>query len=163
MPGIGGRPRPARCDGFVTDLRRWREHTTIGNMKDRPYPLSVAVELFLGKPWSVSSLRTEIRKGRLVPMRIAGRYAVTEAAIAEMMVRCREENDHGSTCDRPAPTSARQPGSSSTPQTVDTSAAQAAARATLKALSAHLPPTSQKSTKRRRPPDNLIRLPLPTR
>ena len=69
-------------------------------MGDRPYPLARAVELFLGPPWTVSSLRTEIRKGRLVAERIAGKLAVTEAAIQEMRVRCQEKpKGPGSTSD----------------------------------------------------------------
>ena len=39
---------------------------------DRLYTLAQAAEQLLGPPWTVSSLRTEIRKGRLVPMRIGG-------------------------------------------------------------------------------------------
>lgn len=56
---------------------------------ERVYPLKIAVEKFLGAPWTVSSLRTEIRNGNLIPVRIAGRLAVSEKAIMGMLEACR--------------------------------------------------------------------------
>ena len=58
---------------------------------ERIYSLKEAVERFLpGGAWTVSSLRTEIRKGRLVAERIAGKLGVTESAVARMRELCRE-------------------------------------------------------------------------
>lgn len=55
------------------------------------YSLAEAVDRFLpGGVWTVSSLRTEIRKGRLQVERIAGKFGVTESAIEEMRKLCRE-------------------------------------------------------------------------
>ncbi len=63
------------------------------------YSLAEAVDRFLpGGVWTVSSLRTEIRKGRLQVERIAGKFGVTESAIEEMRKLCRErQKAHGST------------------------------------------------------------------
>jgi len=134
-----------RCGGLST-----------GN---RPYPLARAVELFLGPPWTVSSLRTEIRKDRLEAVRIAGKLAVTETAIREMIVRCREEpKGHGSICGSTSTGTA--PGGSF--ETVNTTQAQDALRATLQALSKPLQNTSGQNTRRRKRADNLIKLPSRT-
>jgi len=59
---------------------------------ERRYTLKQAVAKFYPDgPITVSSLRTEIRKGRLEIERIAGRICVTQADIAKMLERCREE------------------------------------------------------------------------
>lgn len=114
------------------------------------YTLSEAVERFLGPAWSVASLRTEIRKGRLVPMRIAGKFAVTEADIAEMLQRCRENpRDHD--CISGLGRVEAAPGSSSIE---DASLAQAAARMTVKALKERSRGTSSRSTSR--PPAKVV-------
>jgi hypothetical protein len=57
---------------------------------DDPVPLATAARLFFPAGGvSISSLRTEIRHGRLVVERIAGRDFVTKRAIDEMRSRCR--------------------------------------------------------------------------
>ena len=53
------------------------------------YSLKQAIEKFFPNgPLTAASLRTEIRKGRLRPTRVAGKDLVTEADIAEMLERC---------------------------------------------------------------------------
>src|SRR5215468_10017807 len=53
------------------------------------FSLKQAIEKFFPNgPLRVASLRTEIRKGRLRPTRVAGKDLVTEADIAEMLERC---------------------------------------------------------------------------
>lgn len=92
---------------------------------ERRYTLKQAIaEFFPDSPITVSSLRTEIRKGRLEFERIAGRICVTHADIARMLERCREERPDAaarSTNDR---------------QAADLRIAQAAARATCERLKA---------------------------
>jgi hypothetical protein len=57
---------------------------------ERHYTLREAVELFFpGGYVSVRSLRTEIKKGRLSVTEVAGKFLVTERAIAEMLEKCR--------------------------------------------------------------------------
>lgn len=96
------------------------------------YPLAEAVKLFLpGGHWTVNSLRTEIRKGRLVPERIAGKLGVTRRAIMEMRERCREEK-------REAPASCSDAGRAASPcgssGDADLKLARAATKQTLQAL-----------------------------
>jgi hypothetical protein len=125
----------------------------------RPFPLARAVELFLGPPWKVSSLRTEIRKGRLEAVRIAGKLAVTERAIKDMIVRCREKRkDRGYTSESGSIGRA----SIGSSETVDTKKAQDALLTTLRELSRPSPATSPRSTRRRKQADNLIKLPSRT-
>ena len=64
------------------------------------YTLKEAVEkYFPGGTITVAALRTEIRKGRLIPERIAGKFCVTESAIRRMRKLCREKpRPQGSTC-----------------------------------------------------------------
>jgi hypothetical protein len=58
--------------------------------RHRPMRLDEAVrECFPGGGITVSSLRTEHRKGRLVIERIAGKDCVTRAAIEDMRRKCR--------------------------------------------------------------------------
>ena len=57
---------------------------------ERLYTLKEAVEAFL-PGFTVSSLRTAIRHGHLVPLKFAGKFCVTEAAIREMLDKCRAE------------------------------------------------------------------------
>lgn len=124
---------------------------------ERPYTLKQAVAIFLGPPWTVSSLRTEIRKGRLVAERIAGKLAVTESAIARMRELCRESaNRPASTSD--TATDEPQCGSSSDS---DLNRAQAAAKATLQALKENsLPPLPRNTSRRKqRGASNVLRLP----
>jgi hypothetical protein len=116
-------------------------------MSDPAYPLAVAVAKFFAPESgvTVSSLRTEIRKGRLIPERIAGKLLVTEQAIKDMRDRCRE---------LPKPracTSATEPteddtGSSSTKAG---SLALAAAKQTVTTLKRRSRGTSPKNTRRR--------------
>ena len=59
---------------------------------ERLYTLKEAVAAFFpGGNWTVASLRTEIRNGRLEPIRFAGKFGVTKSAIGEMLVKCREK------------------------------------------------------------------------
>src|SRR5262249_14565246 len=48
-----------------------------------------AERFFPGGHVTVRSLRTEIKKGRLSVTEVAGKFLVTESAIAEMLERCR--------------------------------------------------------------------------
>lgn len=111
------------------------------------YPLKEAVDRFLpGGHWTVSSLRTEIRKGRLQVERIAGKIGVTEAAIREMRALCREkQRAPGSTSKNSKP--GDKPCGSS--ETEEKTQALDAAKATLKALRKRSRATSRKSTNRR--------------
>ena len=95
------------------------------------YSLAEAVDRFLpGGVWTVSSLRTEIRKGRLQVERIAGKFGVTESAIEEMRKLCRErQKAHGSTSGNGQ---AERP--SGVLETANAKSAQVAAQATLQAL-----------------------------
>src|SRR5262245_59058736 len=65
---------------------------------DIPIPLAQAADLFLPAGGvSVSTLRTEARKGRLNLERIAGRDFVTRRAIQNMRELCRiQQRDQGS-------------------------------------------------------------------
>lgn len=114
---------------------------------ERRYTLKQAVDRFFPEgPLTVSSLRTEIRKGRLVVERIAGKIVVTEAAIGGMMERCREDQrGQGFTLEDVAAES--ESGSSSG---WDLKKAQAAARATVMALKENSRVTSQPNTSRRK-------------
>lgn len=92
---------------------------------ERRYTLKQAIDQFFPDgPLSVASLRTEIRKGRLEYERIAGRICVTQADIARMLERCREERPAAET------RAANDRGAA------DLRIAQAAARATCQALKA---------------------------
>jgi hypothetical protein len=54
------------------------------------FTLQEAVERFFpGGHVTVRSLRTEIKKGRLCITEVAGKFLVTERAIAEMLEKCR--------------------------------------------------------------------------
>lgn len=58
-------------------------------MRDKPLPELIslseaAAELGL----KISSLRTEIRKGRLTPVEIAGRFYLTRESLGEMIKAC---------------------------------------------------------------------------
>jgi hypothetical protein len=119
-----------------------------GHPDDRPYPLAEAVRRFLGPPWTANSLRTEIRKGRLVAERIAGKLAVTEAAIREMRVLCRRKPKGQDSTSVSTSTGMARDGSSGT---VDTTQAQDALRATFQALSKPSQTTSGQNTQRRKP------------
>jgi hypothetical protein len=59
---------------------------------ERRYTLKQAfAKFFPDGPITVSSLRTEIQKGRLEYERIAGRICVTQADVAKTLERCREQ------------------------------------------------------------------------
>lgn len=61
-------------------------------MMEPLYTLKEAVEkYFPGGTITVAALRTEIRKGRLIPERIAGKFFVTESGIIRMRKLCREK------------------------------------------------------------------------
>lgn len=80
---------------------------------DDPVRLSDAVDLFFPRGgMSLSALRTEARKGRLVIERIAGKDFVTKRAIHDMRARCRDQgNRPASTYDE---TATSESGSSAT-------------------------------------------------
>ena len=123
---------------------------------ERLYSLQEAVDAFFpGGIWTVASLRTEIRKGRLKPMRIAGKFAVTESAIREMRRLCQEKpNLPGSISDQPEMIE-RPSGSFSTG---DAKLAQDAAKASVRKLRERLRTTSRKNTKSPKQADDLIEL-----
>lgn len=59
---------------------------------DDPVPLAVAAKLFFPAGGvTLSSLRNEIRRGTLVPERIANKLFVTRRAIDAMRDRCRDD------------------------------------------------------------------------
>jgi hypothetical protein len=113
------------------------------------YPLAEAVARWLpGGHWTVASLRTEIRAGRLRAHMIAGKMGVTETAIREMIERCRVvPKDPASISDPHAGTkaAAHPDGSSATDLA---KSAQDAALATAQALKRPSRPTSPRSTTR---------------
>lgn len=78
------------------------------------YSLAEAVERFFpGGLIKVSSLRTEIRKGRLRAVQVAGKYLVSESAIRELLEKCRvPEKPQG--CISASVPAAMPPGSSET-------------------------------------------------
>ena len=123
---------------------------------ERLYTLKEAVAVFFpGGNWTVASLRTEIRNGRLEPIRFAGKFGVTKSAIGEMLVKCREKQK------APASGSALQEKTEDQSGSFSTEAlkqAQDALQATLKGLKKPSPPTSPKNTKRRKQAANLIEL-----
>src|SRR5437764_515325 len=60
------------------------------NSVEPHYTLKEAIERFFpGGQLTVRSLRTEIRKGHLQVAEVAGKFLVTEAAIAQMLECCR--------------------------------------------------------------------------
>lgn len=115
---------------------------------ERRYTLKQAVQHFFPEgPFTVSSLRTEIRKGRLVVERIAGKMVVTESAIGGMMQLCRESgSNHASTSGN---VQAGAPYGSSSG--LDLKKAQDAAKATLKALKENSLGSSLRNTSHRKP------------
>ena len=114
---------------------------------ERVFTLKEAVETFFpGGTWTVTSLRTEIRKGRLRPMRIAGKLCVTASSIREMLAQCRERPVlHVSTS---GPDRAEVGTTSSS--IVDENLALAAARMSANRLKSHSRVTSQRSTGHRK-------------
>ena len=107
------------------------------------YSLQEAVTKVLRGRWTVASLRTEIRKGRLRPTRIAGKLGVTDSALGEMLKLCQDAPKvQGSTSER-AP-AASPSGLSETDQT---KLALDAARATAKALKRGSVNISRKNTR----------------
>ncbi|NBS93417.1 MAG: hypothetical protein EBS91_05795 [Betaproteobacteria bacterium] len=101
----------------------------------------------LGLPGK-SALATEVRRGRLTPIVIAGKRYVTEDALREFVARCHhEQRDLASTCD--ADGGDRSHGSSSIQET---RSAQAAARQTVEELKQRSRDTLPASTRRRRHP-----------
>ena len=106
------------------------------------YTLGDAARRFLGAPWTASSLRTEIAKGRLSAARIAGKLCVTEADIRGMLERCRERPAGHDCTSGSVPTA----GDTMSSSTEDASLAQAAARMTLTELKGRSRATSRKST-----------------
>jgi hypothetical protein len=66
------------------------------------FTLAEAVERFFpGGGITVRSLRTEIKEGRLSVIEVAGKFLVSERALAEMLEKCRchvADKRHDSTC-----------------------------------------------------------------
>jgi hypothetical protein len=92
----------------------------------------------------VSSLRTEIKHGRLRPVVIAGKFYLTDEAVREMIEACRAKaRGHGSTSGDPEP--AATGGSSSTD---NPSVALDAANQSLQALKERSRRTSPANTSR---------------
>jgi hypothetical protein len=92
----------------------------------------------------VSSLRTEIRRGRLRPIEIARKFYLTEEAVKEMLDTCRAKlRGRGSISGEADPVDTG--GSYST---VGPSVAQAAAQISLQMLKEHSRGTSQRSISR---------------
>ena len=89
----------------------------------------------------VSALRTEIRKGRLTPIVVAGKFYLTEGLISEFIASCHEPRGRGSISD---PEKDDQESGSS--ETRELKLAQSAARATVAELKKNLRPTSPRST-----------------
>jgi hypothetical protein len=100
---------------------------------------------------TVSGLRAEARRGRLIIERIAGKDYTTLANILAMRQLCQlEPKVHGCISEAAGQTGFR-PGSSWTVTVDDTKKAQAAARAIVRELSEPSKPTSPTSTSPRRP------------
>jgi hypothetical protein len=114
-------------------------------MTERLYTLKEAQAKFL-PGWSISALRTEIRRGRLVAERIAGKLGVTEQAIGEMRQLCREK-PKVPVCTYVVEKAEHQCGSSSTEES---RLSLAAAKATIRELKQSLRATSRKNTSRRK-------------
>jgi hypothetical protein len=118
---------------------------------DAPLRLEQAVQIaFPLGGMTVSGLRREAAKGRLVIEKIAGKDFVTLRAINEMREKCRDHQraqDSGlnqKNATNKANLSGRQPGSS---ETDHIRSARAALEATAKALNKRSPTTSEKNTK----------------
>jgi len=99
-------------------------------------------------PLTVSMLRTEIRKGRLVPAKVAGKFFVTPAQIAELFTPCPAAPKVPASILRSEP--AVKPSGSS--ETVSMSAPQAALTLALEKLRGSSPPTSRRSGRQSRAP-----------
>ena len=111
---------------------------------DTPLRLAAAVALaFPQGGMTVSGLRREAARGRLVIMRIAGKDWVTLSAIREMMDKCRVVREVPiSGCARPSQTERQPDGSLST---VDAKLAQDALRLKLEKLKESYRNTSSRS------------------
>lgn len=101
--------------------------------------------------WTVSALRTEIRKGTLQCERVAGKIVVTKTAIREMLVKCRDQQKGQGSISEDVQ-AATESGLSETDQA---RLAQDAALATVQALKKRSANTSPKNTSRRKPTDGL--------
>lgn len=108
---------------------------------ERHYTLKEAVARFFpGGALTVTSLRTEINKGRLLATMPAGKILVTESAIAEMLKSCAVDSRHTSSSKNAR---ARQAGEKASPENATSGSsetdriakAQAAANMILKARS----------------------------
>lgn len=123
------------------------------------YSLKEAVAKVLKGRWTVASLRTEIRKGRLRPTRIAGKLGVTDSALGDMLKLCQDEpRARAFTLDRPD-SNAVPSGSLSTEEK---KLALDAAKQTAKALRTRSLSISHENTNRRKPTDVLAKLPSQT-
>jgi hypothetical protein len=118
----------------------------VSDLTEPLHSLEEAVRLFLpGGRWTVASLRTERRKGRLKVEKIAGKIGVTESAIREMRRLCQEEQKAQDCSSAPPARIAAPFGSSSTEEQKK---AQDAAKATARALTKRSRNTSPTNTSR---------------
>lgn len=120
---------------------------------DAPMRLEEAVEALKGKyPITVSMLRTEIRKGRLTPAVVAGKFFVTVAQIRDLFTPCpAEPKAHASTSEPGAQTGEQASRflTSGSSVTERMRAAQAAALASNRRPNARSETTSPASSRRR--------------
>lgn len=106
---------------------------------DAAMRLEEAAAVFgLDYPITVSTLRTEIRKGRLTPAKVAGTFTITPAQIRDLYKPCPAEPKALASTSSSAP-AARPSGSSGMDRL---SAAQAAARIAVERLKSRSPLTS---------------------
>jgi hypothetical protein len=134
---------------------------------DDPLRLDVAAALaYPDGSMTVSGLRKEAGKGRLIIERTAGKDYTTLAEIQRMREKCRveaKERDSGSARRNttvPANSPTRLSGSS---KMVDTERALAALQMTLAEPSEPSKRTSMRNTRPRRKPGNVHQLPSPSR
>ena len=113
----------------------------IGDIRpNTPLRLDVAAALaYPDGSMTASGLRREVKRGRLVIERTAGKDYTTLAAIDRMRELCRVAlKDRDSGCGHPATTTKDATPPSGSSKTPDTSRAQAALQQTLQELSARL-------------------------
>jgi hypothetical protein len=120
-----------------------------GSILEPHYTLKEATEKFFPNgPLTAASLRNEIRKGRLQATMPAGKLLVTERALVEMLEQCRVRRNHHGFTSSVRNAAAARCGSSETERI---GRAQAAIRATERALKNASPDTSMKNTRHPKP------------
>ena len=89
VPDLSARSESSAI-GTTASLYRDLRHENVGCEGGTAFTLQEAVERFFPAGHvTVRSLRTEIKKGRLCITEVAGKFLVTERAIAEMLEKCR--------------------------------------------------------------------------